>query len=698
MLLKVKKYLLKLEALCWLKKWCNAFFEINIRENGGRFMRFIYGKNDWKDAESGEQTCYLLTNALGGFSSLAINGACARNDHGLFIASLKAPTERYHMVSNIHEKVIIEDKEYGFSSQRYVNCTKNSFGARYLQSFEMEYLPHWSYMVSGIDIDKTIVMLQDVNTVAVKYEIDSPKNATLELTPWFQFVQKGHLLSLEQKIEMDDKKISSNGIDMYYYTNARVSCLDENVYENDRYYAADAIDGRDAYGCAVSNHKLICDIKAGKQVYYVVYSISEIMGEKVDERWVDSAICNDIERQQRLEETSKIESPVGRVLARSANQYLTLRESTNSMSIMAGFPFFADWGRDTMIAMMGCTLATEQYGIAADVLRTFAKYCRRGIMPNMFPEEDCEPMYNTVDASLLYIEAVYKYFELTGDIALVNELWPVMNEIISFYKNGTDYNIHMDEDGLIIAGEEFYQLTWMDVRIGNYLPTPRHGKPVEINAYWYNALRIMAELSDKVDKNIEKVMSADELLELSDKVKDSFIEKFWWQEKGFLRDVISEENYETNNPSEQIRCNQIWALTMSYTMLDKKQAQAVIETVYRELYTPLGLRSLSPEDSQYHAVYGGSQYERDMAYHQGTVWMYPLGAFYLAYLRWSDDRKEAVRWVNSKLVSMEAALREGCIGHLAEIYDGEVPDSSKGCFAQAWSVGEIVRVYKELER
>lgn len=380
------------------------------------------------------------------------------------------------------------------------------------------------------------------------------------------------------------------------------------------------------------------------------------------------------------------------MLAKSANQFVACRESTGGKTILAGYPFFEDWGRDTMIAMMGCCIATRQFDSAKSIFETFMKYCKKGIMPNLFPEGGNAPMYNTVDASLLFINAVYEYYKASGDRDFVASAYPVMKEIIHWYQTGTDFNIHMEEDGLIAAGSGYDQVTWMDVRIGEILPTPRHGKPVEINAYWYSALKIMELFAGEVEGGKHKA-DGEAFGSLADRVRKSFCEKFWNEEKGCLKDVVS--GLDTDN---QLRCNQIWAVSMPFTMLPEEKELLVVEKVFEKLYTPYGLRTLEEEDDQFRGFYGGEQKERDLAYHQGTVWGFPLGGYYLAYLKVHGYSEEAKNIVAGQLEALEGAMREGCIGQLPEIYDGKYPVYSKGCFAQAWSVGELLRVYAVLER
>jgi len=678
---------------------------------GGYILHLIYGQNHWRTLSQGEENCYLLANGLGGFSSLSVNGACARNDHALLMAALGAPVDRYHLVTNIHEKIIRHGCSDNLASQRFVNHTKNLDGGKYLQCFDFEYLPRWQYKAADTAVTKTVFMKYGENSVTVVYDICSASEGILELTPWFQFVPKGRKLLKNQKFVVDTEKIVSGGISLYYRTNGMAQKTEPD-YVDDWYYALDAVDGREAFGAAVSCQKILCHFRPGRQTFYVCYStarpedggaacsatkrretksgVSE-NGGTADVRRIYEAMAEEEARLRRLEDTAGLKDPVARMLVRSASQYMTWRDSTASMSMIAGYPFFGDWGRDTMIAMQGCAVAVKQFEAARSILRTFMAYLRRGLMPNMFPEGNGEPLYNTVDASLLFFEVVYQYYIETNDTAFVAEALPAMADIIRWYKDGTDYGIFMDSDGLICAGEGLWQLTWMDVRVDDILPTPRHGKPVEINAYWYNALMIMAELSGIMADGRDSAPAA-VYRQMAQQTKKSFLAAFWDDRRGYLLDVVS-----GTAADRQIRCNQIWALTLSFVMPDKAQAGKILDTVFEHLYTPWGLRSLSPADAQFHGYYGGTVKERDMAYHQGTVWAYPLGAYYMARLRFADDKAAAVRDVRRQLLPVEAALREGCAGHLAEIYDGGRPDTSRGCFAQAWSVGEILRVYKMLE-
>lgn len=670
-------------------------------------MKYILGKNDWYTRERDNEHCWLLTNGLGGFSSLTAASACARGDHALFMGAKTAPNERVHMVTNVYETLTVSGKSFDFSSQQYVSSAKNKDGHQYLQHFTFEYFPNWYYRAGGVSVEKTVVMPHFKNMLAVAYKVTKTgkEPVSLEVTPLLRMTKKDERMAADTVLEWKDGESGpciynpKSGLKLYFVCSGHIEKFTQ-TRTDDLYFAKDAVDGRDAYGIGVSNHKIIFEAEEKVSRFYVLYSMEPL--NLPDDFNFDALAEKELMRQKEIEKRCGLHEPAAVALARAADAYIVKRDSTKELSIIAGYPFFGDWGRDTMIALPGCTLAAGQPEAAKSILLSFMKYCRKGLMPNLFPEGTDKPLYNTADAALLFINAVYLYYEQTGDSAFLAQALPVMKEIIEWYKKGTDYNIHMDSDGLIIAGEGLWQVTWMDVRFEDILPTPRHGKPVEINAYWYNALKIMETLLDR------KYAGADtgciytdseygrECGKLARQVKISFNEKFWNEQKQCLKDVLSLG--ENKAADTQVRCNQIWALSLPFTMPEKDAAEKILAAAKQQLLTPWGLRSLSPDDEQFHASYGGSQFLRDMAYHQGTVWAYPLGAFYMAKIKYADDKKAAARQVLTELEAVTAAMAEGCLGHIAEIYDGQNPCISKGCFAQAWSVGEILRAYKEAEK
>lgn len=509
-------------------------------------MKWIYGKQDWKTLERGLENCYLLTNGLGGFSSLTMTGGASRNDHALLMACTKAPNCRYNLVHRLKEELLTENEENKTLSTQEFKGKELEQGCLYLTSFTYEDTPVWKFLIDGVEVRKEIGMLQKKNTVAVHYDIHnrSSKKVTFAVTPFYQFVPKGDDLEKIQKISCENisgnTRIQSNGISLFFRTDGKNESIKE--IEESYFYRYDICDGRRAYGCARAYHKITIEAEAG------------------------------------------LTSEIGKMLVKSANQFISKRESTGGKTILAGYPFFEDWGRDTMIALPGLCISTGQY-------------------------------------------------EATKDRAFVREMYPVMERIINGYQRGTLFGIYMDRDGLICAGEGLAQVTWMDVRVGDILPTPRHGKPVEINAYWYNALRIMALFA-------EEKQEAERYTKQAEQASRSFAEKFWMPEKSCLKDVIS-----GTYADEQIRCNQIWAVSMPFSILDGEKERQIVETVFEKLYTSYGLRTLEEADEQFHPVYEGGMKDRDMAYHQGTVWTFPLGAYYLAYLKvynYSETAKQTV--------------------------------------------------------
>lgn len=644
-------------------------------------MKFIYGKQNWNTRERGEENCYLLTNGLGGFSAGTMSGANTRGDHALLMACVEPPNHRYNMVHRLEEELERDGRSVHLSGQEYLGHGRSEEGFRFLSSFSFEDYPEWTYQLDGVEIVKRIAMKQGKNLVAVKYEIENrtSEKAVLKITPHLQFVPKGKTADPGQKFMLEENRIISGDFTVFFQTNGRIWPFPPRFSEG-LYYAYDARDGRRREGNTWTNHQVIAEVP-GKEsrVLEILYGLEEIR------ETADQILQEAVAYREELVRVSGMGQEMACMLVKSADQFVAKRKTTGGKTILAGFPFFEDWGRDTMIALGGCCIATGQFETARSILRTFSAYCKDGLMPNLFPEGKQDPQYNTADASLLYIHGVYLYFRKTEDLPFVKEVWPVMKEIIIWYRKGTAYGIHMDQDGLIEAGKGMDQVTWMDVRVGEILPTPRHGKPVEINAYWYNALRVMDMFA--------KILGEEgDYGTLAEKVKAEFRKKFWNEKTGCLKDVLS-----GTGADGQIRCNQIWAVSMPFAMLDREQEKQVVDTVFEKLYTPLGLRTLEKSDPEFHGRYGGEQMQRDLAYHQGTVWVFPLGAYYLAYLKTRNYSRAATEKVEHQMEVLKSAMAEGCIGQLPEIYDGETPSFSRGCYAQAWSVGEILRVYEVLE-
>ena len=644
-------------------------------------MKFVYGKQDFQTFKQAQENCWLLTNGLGGYSSATTAFSVTRNDHGLLMSARTAPNDRVCLVQRVSETLCRAAGSAFLSTQEFGDSTPVEEGYRHLSRFVWEHGPRWDYDISGIRITRQCAMAQGSNTFALIYRLDNrtAKACHVTVTPVFLFSPKGAVVKGPKEFTWNNQVLTASGLHCYIKTNGkfRKTALSWEHLA----YPRDTQDGREDTGMGGKCCEITLRCAPGEQAEYeIVFSSDPIRttGKKL--------LAEQQKRMKKLEKQGSFHHPIARQLALAAADYIAYRQSCDGQTILAGYPFFGDWGRDTMIALPGCVLAREDYATAKSILQTFLAYEQNGLVPNLFPEGNQLPMYNTVDAALLLINALWLYHRRCPDEAFVREAYPVLKRIIDAYRRGTHHGIRMDEDGLILAGQDLDQVTWMDVCVDGILPTPRHGKPVEINAYWYNALRIMEHLAPIAGE------SGEEYARQAQQTARSFREQFYMEE-GYLKDVISGADAD-----RQLRCNQIWAVTMPFTMLTPQQEQSVVDTVYRHLYTPCGLRTLSPTDPQFHPTYGGVQMKRDLAYHQGTVWPFPLGAYYLAYLKVHDYSEEAKKVVYDQLDALESALREGCVGQLPEIYDGLIPGPSQGCFAQAWSVGELLRVYEALEK
>lgn len=652
-------------------------------------MRF--GKGYWKTFAGGIEREWVITNGAGGYCGSSIIGANTRKHHGLLIASLHAPVQRFMILSKIDETVSIGENVYSLSATQRPSGYEE--GQKHLQTFIYDELPQYRYQIEEMFITKTPAFEREKNTITIGYEIvNGSKPSEITFTPLFNFREHG------EKSEKADLKFETytdgNVITLvheghkeypvkFYFSEGEI-CQRTEKYDEEMEYQTEINTGN----TAIDNHFKPYDITV-KVKPYETKRISFICSLE-NEYCMDAFenIRKERERVNLLKKNAGYEDEFAQMLVQAADQFIVKRESTGFKTVLAGLPWFTDWGRDTMIALQGLTLVTKRFEDARGILQTFAKYVKNGLVPNMFPDEGMEPLYNTVDASLWYFYSVYKYLEYTGgesDYEFIRtEIYPKLKEIISSYKDGTDFSIYMDEDGLIHAGSGYDQVTWMDVRVGEWVVTPRHGKPVEINALWYNALKVMEELSERFGE------SGTEYGELAEKSKESFREKFWNEDKQCLYDVA-----DVSENDDKIRPNQIWAVSLPYTMLDSEKEKKVVETVISKLYASYGLRSLSSDDAEYKGEYKGRLHDRDAAYHQGTVWAFPLGALITAYAKVNGSSRKSIEYTGKLIEPLKDHLMDGCIGSIAEIFDGNEPVISRGCYAQAWSVGEILRAYVE---
>ena len=651
-----------------------------------------FGKGYWKTFEAGIEREWVTTNGIGGYAGSSIIGANTRNHQGLLVASLRAPVSRYALLTKINEKMDIGGKEYSLYTNQHPGGW-NEEGQKYLQRFIYEENPKFVYQAEEVFLTKEIAFEWEKNTIAVAYEItNGSKQVKLSLTPLFTYREHNDNkeraeLKFEYKKSKDTMYLipeDNKELLIKAFIDAGNIVNSEEMYVRDLEYQTEIATGGNCIDNAFTPYTVEIDVAP-----YETRKISFICSIEEDyEKDAFKVVEASRDRIKGLVELADLKDEFADTLVKAADQFIVQRKSTGYKTVMAGYPWFTDWGRDTMIALQGLTLVTKRYDDAKGILKTFAKYIKNGLVPNMFPDEGVDPIYNTVDAAMWYFYSVDKYLEYTGkdeDYEFIKEeIYPKLEEIIAGYKNGTEFSIYMDKDYLIHAGGGFDQVTWMDVRVGEWVVTPRHGKPVEISALWYNALRVMEKLAKRFGKNDK------EYGELAEKVKKSFNEKFWNEEKGCLYDVVDDSG---NDP--KIRPNQIYAVSLPYTMLDDEKSKKIVETVMEHLYASYGLRSLSPQDEEYIGQYKGKLHDRDAAYHQGTTWAFPLGGFITAYVKVNGGTEEAKKRARMMIEPLEDHLRDGCVGSIAEIFDGNEPIISRGCYAQAWSVGEILRAYVE---
>ncbi|MEP7149404.1 MAG: amylo-alpha-1,6-glucosidase [Acidobacteriota bacterium] len=631
-------------------------------------------------AASGRE--WLETNGIGGFASGTISGANTRRYHGIFTPATDPPLGRVTMLSKLEETLQIGDAAFELSANQYPNKIHPQ-GFQFLRSFRLDPFPLWTFEVDGVRIEKKIFMVHEENAVVCVWKVRrlrrrDPRSISLELRPLLSFVDYHHLrhedpgfdgdyISKNQTISMrPDPRLPA--ID-FQHNASRIK--NTCHWYKDFEYATELERGFDYLEDLFQPFAMTFENVRSAEII--------VSTGKLETRDAAKLERAEIKRRRGLVSGARSEDDLTKQLALAADQFVVSRGDGHT--IIAGYPWFSDWGRDTMISLTGLTLATNRPEIARGILLEFSNHISQGMLPNRFPDAGSEAEYNTVDATLWYFEAIRAYTEHTGDYDFVRDsLYEKLVDIVAWHLRGTRYNIHVDTDGLLYAGEPGVQLTWMDAKIGDQVITPRIGKPVEIQALWYNALCIMAGLAKTFgdDQDRRRYIAMAELAKLS------FNALFWNEEVGCLFDVV-----ENGNRDGSVRPNQIFAVSLPYSMLDAQRSKMIVDKVEAELLTPVGLRSLSPNDPKYIPNYIGSPFERDSAYHQGTVWAWLIGPFIDAYRKVNPDSEARVTEMFS---GFQLHLTEAGIGQISEIFDAEPPHAPRGCPAQAWSVAEILRM------
>lgn len=644
----------------------------------------------------GVQKEWVLTNGIGGYAGSSVTGAHARKHHGYLIASLHPPVERFVILSKINECLIRSSEKIDFTVEQYLaddGSTAYRKGIKYLNSFTYDGLVHFTTKAPEFTMTKTLAFEHGKNTIAVSYDIQNDGDAaTLVLTPLFNYrvhhdASTVDTLKFDTTYEQPEIRLvpqQNKDVTIRLFTDDGTVVPCEEKYTTGMQLQKELDVESDALDDNYTPYQIEFPLDAGcRKKISIVCTI-----EDVYEKDAFATAAAEMARFDALEKKAGYHDELAETLTIAADHFLAYRQSTGLMTVLAGLPWFTDWGRDTMIALTGLTLSTGRYQDARDILTTFARYVHHGMVPNMFPDEGTAPLYNTADASMWYFYAVGKYLDYTGtpeDYAFVQEtIYPKLKEIIAAYEHGTDFSIYMEEDGLIHAGSGLDQVTWMDVRVGDWVATPRHGKPVEINALWYHALCLMEEWATRFGEDGSHYAA------LAAHAKESFAKEFWNEKDGCLYDVVDGLEGDAT-----LRPNQIYAVSLPHRMLDADKEKKIVDKVYEKLYAKTGLRSLSPDDKEYHPTYEGCLDKRDHAYHQGTSWGFLLGGFLTAYVHVYGTSKEVIKQADAMLDATREQFYHGCIGSIAEIFDGDEPHTSRGCYAQAWSVGEILRAYTE---
>ena len=619
---------------------------------------YYFDKDNYLNFKDGDSKCFCMPNGLGGYCSSSIINSSHRKHYGYLVAALKSPVERVMILARINESVHFGNKVIDLEAQHYDTGIKE--GQRYLEEFSFDYVPNYVYQAQDVNIKKKIAPQYNANTVGITYEILAKQDCALYLEPLFNYRDHGQA-STPEDLKFTES-VKGNVLTLVPDKNPDCKikfsfsegslCFNDNKVTDGLHCEYDVSTGDPRLDYHYKPARLRIDLHANTPKLV-------------------SIVCT----IDRLPKTDAF----GIVI----DTFITKRESTNLKTILAGLPWFTDWGRDTMIAFTGLTLVTRRFKDAKEILKSFALYEKNGLIPNMFPDDGGEPLYNTVDASLWYFYAAYKYHNDTQDYEFIEqEIYPVLKNIIKAYHDGTDFSIGMDSDGLIHAGSDLDQITWMDVRVNGIVVTPRHGKPVEINALWYNALMIMTIFAERFGDDYNWYR------ELALKVEKSFNEKFFCEKTGCLYDTV--DPYDSS-----VRPNQIWVLSLPFKVLEKDKAKKVFDVCEKELYNVYGLRSLSPKDSRFKPKYEGELLARDFAYHMGTTWGFLIGGYLDAYAYVNDYTEEAMNEIDNLVHRFIPHLNDGCINGIAEIFDGDVAGRTRGCYTQAWSVGELLRAYYE---
>ena len=644
------------------------------------------GQEDCRSLERSLQLEWLETNGRGGFASGTVAGPCTRRYHALLLIARNPPTDRVVLVNHLEEHITIGDQTQALSANCYPGAVHPDGYTRCV-GFSADPWPTWTCDVGGLEVVREVFCPQGRDMVVVRWQLAAARGraATLSVRPMLS--GRDYHSTHHENGELWQGVRGTQPVVWHAYGGVpAVRAFFGGDYRHgpDWYrrvqFPVEQERGLDGEEDWWSPGEITMELAADRPAYLVLTT------EPIEAVELETLVRDERRRRRKTSESAQDSDLLISVLWRATEAYLSDRD--RQKTVIAGYPWFTDWGRDTFISLPGLCLATGRYDIARQVITAFAAHVSQGMIPNRFPDAGETPEYNTIDASLWFVHAVGRYLDYTKDEAGVREFaWPAVRAILDGYRQGTRYGIRMDADGLITGGAPGAQLTWMDAKVGDWVVTPRRGKPVEIQALWVRALAVGEELADKFgDKPFARRCDEDRIRAIK-----SFRSRFWYEPGGWLYDVVDGEG----GDDASLRPNQIYAVMFPGELLEEKQAKRVVEVVKDHLLTPVGLRTLAPGDPQYKPRYEGNVHSRDGAYHQGTVWPFLLGPFITAWVRVHGGRPEAQREARGFLDGIEQHLNDACIGQVSEIFDAEPPHRPRGCFAQAWSVAEPLRALLE---
>ena len=625
---------------------------------------------------------WLETNQLGGYASSTVSGAHTRRYHGLLVTSRHPPVERIVLLSKLDEVIITGKDRFELSANRYPGVVHPE-GFKLLKSFHRDLFPEFVYQAADIVLRKTIAALSGENTTLVLYEVEAGSPFTMELVPLcsargFHNTTRAND-SIYAGYVFDDGVFQTKNYEdspELFISVPRAQFEPTQYWYHHFEFAMEQERGLDYQEDLFNHGKLTVSLKSGDRLGIIIST------ENPSGRDAFGLYQTEKHRRELLTKEYRWNKEIKRLVL-AADQFVVKR-GHNGKTVIAGYPWFSDWGRDTMISIPGLCLAIGRVEDAKIILRTFAESVSEGMVPNRFPDYGEPPEFNTVDATLWFFLAVYKYYRHTSDKEFVSALIPVLQDIMAWHYKGTRYRIHVDSDELLYSGQAGIQLTWMDAKAGDWVVTPRTGKAVEVNALWFNALSVMAALLSETGD----LKQADDFRKRAFRASASFNRVFWNKSLGCLYDFV-----DGDYKNDDLRPNQIFALSLPFKLLPKDKAEKVFAILTRKLLTPRGLRSLSPDHKDYKPVYAGDPWHRDSAYHQGTVWSFLFGPYVDAWMNLSGERGRSD--ASRMLTVFFEHLDEAGVGTVSEIFDGAPPHYPRGCVAQAWGVAEVLRVALE---